>query len=161
MTCGAMNLGKKLSMAAPLITSEVNSILRFTQSGSRPKGDGISRKRTDGNGDIHRGRPTNALLAVLLTIRRTVLSAGTLFHSNYSWFEQRVETSGDEPQLTMTFEIQNLVKSRDDLIFDVGVYEFEIMIDSRAEDRNMVWIIVNIMPQCVLKPKNLLHLSSG
>ena len=43
----------------------------------------------------------------------------------------------------MTFEIQNLVKSRDDLILDVSVYDFEITIKSRAEDCDMVWIKVN------------------
>ena len=104
----------------------------------------INRLKTSENGDIHRGRPTNALLLVLLTIFWMVLSAGILFHSN----DSRIETSDNElgSQLTIFFEAQNLVKSRVDLIFDVCMHGCEITIDSRAEDRNMVWIIVGIVP---------------
>ena len=72
-----------------------------------------------------------------------VLSAGTLFHSDYSRFARRVQTGDDDP-LTTTFKIQNLVKGRDDLILDVGMYDSKITINFRAEDRDMVSTKVSI-----------------
>lgn len=100
---------------------------------------------TDESDDTHRGRPTNTLLLVLLTICWTVLSAGTLFHSDCSHPEPSSETNDSELQLTIFFKVQYIVKGGDNLIFDVSIESSEMTIESRAENRNMVWIIVSIV----------------
>lgn len=77
-----------------------------------------------------------------------VLSVGILFHSDYSQCERNVGTSDNElePRLTVTFEVQKLVKRSDDFVFNLRMHGREITIQSRAENRDMIWIIESIVP---------------
>lgn len=83
-TYDLMNLGNNPIIMPPDTRSMVYWRLRSIQSGSRPREIELrcKRKRVSA-GSVHNGRPTNTLLLVLQTIFWMVLSAGTLFHSEY------------------------------------------------------------------------------
>ena len=96
--------------------------------------------------NIHSGRPTNTLLLVLQTTFWMAPNAGILFHSECSR-DQCEENRREERHLTIASEIQNLIKGCDDLVSDLRVHLSNIPSKLRANNRNMIGGVVELVSQ--------------